>query len=196
MAQTKGMYLFAIAGAFSGLIAVLVMDGFRRAARLTEVRVYVPQLSEMTFVVNNDARQVAWQLFVESVTRISTQRLDSEAGLLREALSSLYSLFASTRETLKASRPSVAGGGPTVEYLAVALLNIELRPFLSKWHPRLKNHERDFPDRPEADWPEAAECRRELNQLQENARSYVLAFARLAGVHDAGEMLGAPTRQP
>ncbi|GAA3030802.1 hypothetical protein GCM10010448_11000 [Streptomyces glomeratus] len=40
-----------------------------RAARLSEVTVRVPQVSELTFVGKNDARQMAWHLFVETATR-------------------------------------------------------------------------------------------------------------------------------
>jgi hypothetical protein len=39
--------------------------------------------------------------------RISTRPLAEEEGFIREALTSLYGLFATTRDTLKASRPSV-----------------------------------------------------------------------------------------
>ncbi|MBQ0996297.1 hypothetical protein [Streptomyces sp. RK62] len=186
VSNADATYLFAITGGLTGVVVALGLDVYRRAGRLTEVRVTVPQLSELTFVVNNDARQVSWQLFIESVTRVSVQPLDDEEGLLREALSSLYSLFATTRETLKVSRPSVhANNGLTVEHLAVNFLNAELRPFLTKWHPRLRAFEEESPQRPEHEWGEAAQCRAELRQVQANARQYVLAYARLAGVKDA-----------
>jgi hypothetical protein len=183
-------YAIALVGAVLGAVVAMGADFYRRTARLTEVRITVPQLSELTFVVNDDTQQVSWQLFVESVTRISTQRLDDDEGLIREALTSLYGLFATTRDILRAARPSARGQGITVEYLAVNLLNRELRPFLSKWHPRLKEFENAHPDLPESDWPHAAECRTELSRVQANTREYVLGFARLAGVRDPHLMLG------
>ncbi|MFK4119975.1 hypothetical protein [Streptomyces longwoodensis] len=190
--HTSGFFLFAITGALAGALVAGGLDAYRRSARLAEVKVTVPQLSELTFVVNNDSRQVAWQLFVESVTRVSVQRLDEEDGLLREALTSLYGLFATTRETLKISRPSThVSVGMTVECLAVNFLNLELRPFLSRWHPRLRAFEETSQGRPETEWPLAADCRAELRLLQGNARSYLLAFARLAGVRDAEAMIDA-----
>ncbi|MEU4463566.1 hypothetical protein AB0G20_07620 [Streptomyces sp. NPDC024017] len=190
VSNAGGTYLFAITGGLTGAVVAIGLDAYRRAGRLTEVRVTVPQLSELTFVVNNDARQVSWQLFIESVTRVSVQPLDDDEGLLREALTSLYGLFATTRETLKVSRPSVhAGGGLTVEHLAVNFLNAELRPFLTKWHPRLRAFEEGFPQRPESEWPQASECRSDLRKVQLNARQYVLAYARLAGVRDAQAMI-------
>lgn len=190
--QVTGRSLFAITGSAAGVVVMTAMEAYGRAARLTEVKVLVPQVSELTFVVNNDARQVAWQLFVETVTRVSTQPLASEDGNLREALSSLYGLFATTRETLKASRPSVAVmGGQTVEYLAVTMLNRELRPFLSAWHPRLRAYEVAHPDVPESEWPDNTACREELRIVQGNLHAYALGFARLAGVKDSESLIGA-----
>ncbi|MFF3634079.1 hypothetical protein [Streptomyces sp. NPDC002250] len=197
ISRTGGTLLFAVTGGLAGVLVAVGLDAYRRSARLAEIKVTVPQLSELTFVVNNDARQVAWQLFVESVTRVSVQRLDDDEGLLREAMSSLYGLFVTTRETLKVARPSTqVSAGMTVECLAVNFLNAELRPFLSKWHPRLRTFEAAWPDRSESEWPQAAECRSELRQLQARARQYVLAFARLAGVRDAQEMLEPSTTVP
>jgi hypothetical protein len=192
ISRTGGTYLFAVTGGLAGALVAVGLDVYRRTARLTEVRVTVPQLSELTFVVNNDARQVAWQLFIESVTRVSVQRLQDDDGLLREAMTSLYGLFATTRETLKVSRPSThVRAGLTVEALAVNFLNAELRPFLSKWHPRLRAFEDAHPGRSESEWSEASECRADLREVQDHSRQYVLAFARLAGVRDAEAMLGA-----
>ncbi|WP_407561105.1 hypothetical protein [Streptomyces sp. 184] len=187
--QIDSGYAFAIGGSLLGMAVAFFVDFYRRTARLTEVRITVPQLSELTFVVNNDSQQVAWQLFVESVTRTSSQPLRDDEGLLREALTSLNGLFATTREILRSSRPSTNAGGFTVETLAVTLLNRELRPFLSKWHPILSEFESAEPNRPESSWERAEECRGELRRVQRNTREYVLAFARLAGVQDAHLML-------
>jgi hypothetical protein len=188
--RVSGRNLFLITGAIAGAVAVFVIQSYRSAAQLSEVKVTIPQFSELTFVVNNDARQVAWKLFVETVTRTTTQPLSDETGLIREALASLYSLFFITREILEGSRPSLpAPGSQTVEHLAVTMLNWELRPLLSKWHPRLRQYEQSHPDDPESAWPDAPDCRQELRQVQERLRAYALGFARLAGVRDAEAMM-------
>ncbi|WP_190014902.1 hypothetical protein [Streptomyces lucensis] len=191
-----GVYAFTAVGAAVGALGYLAAGFYRRTARLTEMRITVPQLSELTFVVNDHTRAVSWQLFVESVTRTSTQRLDDGDGNLREVLTSLYGLFATTRDILKAARPTGHGDGVTVEYLAVNLLNRELRPFLSKWHVRLREFEDANPGLDESRWPQAAECRRELARLQDDVQKYVLDFARLAGVRDPELMLGTVPRTP
>ncbi|MEU7059164.1 hypothetical protein [Streptomyces sp. NPDC046197] len=188
--RAGGAYLFTLVGAALGAAAALTADFYRRTARLTEMTITVPQLSGFTFMVNDDTKQVSWQLFVETVTRTSTQRLGDDEGLIREALTSLYGLFATTRTILSAARPTPHGSGITVEYLAVNLLNRELRPFLSKWHPRLTAFENAHPELPESAWPDAAECRGELARIQANTRVYALGFAELAGVRDPELMLG------
>ena len=111
-------------------------------------------------------------------------------GSLREALASLYGLFATTRESLKASRPSVAhaASGHTVEYLAITMLNYELRPFLSKWHPLLRDFEQEHPGTAESQWPHNAACRAELDNVRSNIVNYALGFGRLAGVYGAESM--------
>ncbi len=44
-------------------------------------------------------RLAAWEMYVELATRITVQPLTPDEGLIREALTSYYSLFATTRET-------------------------------------------------------------------------------------------------
>lgn len=186
VSRVTGRNLYIIIGVVAAVAAVFLLQWYRRTVQLTEVKITVPQLSELTFLVNNDARQVAWKLYIETTTRVSTQPLLDADGFIREALTSLYGLFATTRDILKASRPSVTvPGEPTVEYLAVTMLNHELRPFLSKWHPRLHEYEKSQPSAREADWPQNAACRRELVDIQAHLRQFALGFAGLAGVRDA-----------
>ncbi|MEU1371486.1 hypothetical protein ABZ454_35950 [Streptomyces sp. NPDC005803] len=192
LTQVTSRSLFAITGGIAGAAAVMVIQWYQRTARLTEVKVTVPQLSELTFAVNNDSRQVAWQMFIETVTRVSTQPLASDQGVVREALTSIYGLFATTRETLKASRPSVAvPGGQTVEYLAITMLNQVLRPFLSHWHPRLHEFEKNRPDGRESEWPENAACRVALREVQRDIYDYAVGFALLAGVRQAETLIAS-----
>ncbi|MEU8402718.1 hypothetical protein AB0C28_46675 [Nonomuraea sp. NPDC048892] len=192
LTRIGGRGLFVAAGAVAGIATVVVNEIYNRAARLTEVKILVPQVSELTFVVNNESRTVAWKLFVETITRVSTQPLDDDEGLLREAMTSLHGLFATTREILKGSRPSVPiPGGQTVEHLAITMLNRELRPLLSTWHPRLREFEQANPDAPESSWPDNAACREELRGAQRRLRSYAMGFAQLAGVNDPEAMASA-----
>ena len=62
-----------------------------------------------------------------------------------EALSSLYTLFDTTRTILRKYGPSIAQPKGEDElsfgYLAVVILNVVLRPVLAKWHPVLLDYE-------------------------------------------------------
>ena len=108
------------------------------------LNLYFLQISG-TWEPNEDERKAAWELHVELVTRIAVVPLGADDGLLREALSSLYTLFATTREILRKYGPDVAEPKPDGQYnfgvLALAMLNYALRPVLARWHPALEEWE-------------------------------------------------------
>ena len=57
----------------------------------------------------------AWEMYVELVTRISVAELREGEGVLREALTSLYSLFGTTREILRRYGPGISLAVRTAE---------------------------------------------------------------------------------
>jgi hypothetical protein len=71
-----------------------------------------------------------------------------------------------------------------VEHLAIAMLNNEVRPFLSYWHPELQQWEEEHGGRSEPEWPRSTECRADLLAMQARLRQYVLGFGRLAGLDE------------
>jgi hypothetical protein len=185
--QLHGAGLFLLTGATAGAVAAVLIPAYSGSVGLQDVTITIPQLSELHFVVAPDNRLVAWRLFIETTTRVSTQPLAAESGNLREALTSLYTLFQAVRTSLKESRPSRLGAsGPTVEELGVAMLNLELRPFLSRWHPLLSEWERSHGDEPERSWEGNLGCRAELAELQQRLNEYVTGFAAIAGLHSIG----------
>jgi hypothetical protein len=136
-------------------------------------------------------RKAAWEMYVELATRITTAPLLPGEGLLREALSSLYSLFATTREILKKHGPAIATPGnpddTTFGHLAVAILNKVIRPVLAKWHPLLKDWEDQRPagvsmTAHEAAWPDNETLRAELNRIRERLMEYADVLAEVSGV--------------
>src|SRR5690606_688170 len=188
--QLQGVGLFLLTGAVAGAVAAVVEHGYRQNAQLTEVVVTVPQLSELRFVVTKDTKKVAWKLFVETVTRVSTQPLADGTGLLREAMTSLYGLFQVGRDTLKETLPSpVPGRAAAVAQLGISTPNLELRAFLSRWRPELRQWGQANPGADEAGWPAVAACRGELAQGQARIRGYAVGYARLAGVDDAAALI-------
>jgi hypothetical protein len=152
-----------------------------------------------TWEPNDDERKAAWELYVELVTRISVVPLGPDDGLLREALSSLYSLFATTRDILRRYGPDVAEPKPDGQYnfgtLAIALLNVGLRPILARWHPALQDWEAAKPEgrsrnEHEREWDRADELRSTLESTRGLLTQYARLMAEACGVPD---LLGSVT---
>jgi hypothetical protein len=137
-------------------------------------------------------REAAWEMYVELVTRISVVELKDDEGLLREALTSLYSLFGTTREILRKYGPEIAKApgkstDPTFGHLAVALLNKVIRPVLAKWHPMLKDYEDQRPQgtsvtNHERAWEKSTELRKSLNDVRLQIVEYANVLAEVAEV--------------
>jgi hypothetical protein len=180
--KLPSIHLFTAVGALIGFSAAAIYLLARGRVRIAELQVGFPQTGQATFMVDSRDQEVAWQLFVEIMTRVATQRLEAEQGFAREALSSLYGFFGTTRELLKGMSPSQANRGPTVESEALAMLNLELRPFLSKWHPLLKAFESREPKQDEREWERNAEFRFELELLRQRLLRYARNFGELAEV--------------
>jgi hypothetical protein len=139
---------------------------------LTKLKVNVGIL-ESEWEPQEKDREAAWELYVEMLTRIVTQRLPAEGGEEKAALESIYSLFPMTREILRRK------GRECVQFtkVAVIVLNQTVRPFTTKWH-RLSLLD-CFKD------PEIAEAfRRELQALQLDLEKYTRALADIAQVED------------
>lgn len=132
--------------------------------------------------------QAGWRIYVEISTRIATQSLAPGSGLVREAMSSLYALFTHVRRELKGAggpTPPSSRAGPTVEELALRILNQDIRPFLAKWHPALREWEKTNPEKPETEWPEEQTCRAALEAMRDKVSQDCAELGRLIGVKQA-----------
>lgn len=193
--RLSGAALYTLCGTVAGGAAALVYYAYSRTVRLTELTVSIPHLTDLTFAVTPTNEGVAWRLFVEAATRISTRPLEHGTGVVREALDSLYALFQSVRAILLNAQPTTgATGTQTVEHLAIGMLNTQMRPFMAKWHARLSDWEKDNPGASEARWPDDAECRAELETMRRGLLNYVRGLGQLAGVDDVDALLGSPQR--
>ncbi|MEH2102831.1 MAG: hypothetical protein V7K76_24415 [Nostoc sp.] len=159
-------------------------------ARLKKVSVSLPfGIGSAEWDADPTERRAAWSLYIELVTRIAVQPLETDQGLLREALNSLYSLFGTTREILKQAGPDVGASHDSVGGIAIAVLNHGLRPVLAKWHPRLQTWEAQRPAHlslkdHEHNWTEQKNLRAELESLRLDLEQYAHALAVIAGVKD------------
>lgn len=144
-------------------------------------------LGQLEFQPDEVQQRAAWELYVEVTTRIATQPPGHDEGLMREALSSLYSIFRASREILRQAGPLVAQGPDSFGPVAIQVLNKGLTPFLAKWHPLLLAHEQKRPPDVSArdherSWEKAYEFRQELVQVHEQMMVYARALAKIAGV--------------
>ncbi len=148
---------------------------------------------EATWEIDDNQKYAAWEMYVELATRIATAELEEEEGLLRESLTSLYQLFAITRNILKKYGPSIAtANNPndiTFGHLAVGILNKVIRPVLSKWHPLLldweqKNNKDKTNREHELEWEHSKELREILNEVRAKLIDYANVLGEVSGVAD------------
>ena len=159
-------------------------------AKLKKVSVNLPfGIGGAEWEADVTERKAAWSLYVELVTRITVQSLEADQGLLREALNSLHSMFAITRQILREAGPDVGISSASVGGIAIAVLNKGLRPFLSKWHPLLQTWEAQrpaniSPKEHEKNWSLEPQMRQELLLLAKDLEQYATALAQIVGIEE------------
>ena len=131
--------------------------------------------AEISFISAD--KDAAWDLYVEMLTRITTQPLPSEVGDEKTALDSVYSLFPTTREILRRR------GRSAIQFskIAVPMLNQIVRPFTAKWHRESLEGAFENPAK-------CAEFREDLTALRKDLRNYSSMLADIAGVEDLTDL--------
>jgi hypothetical protein len=134
---------------------------------------------EGEFTPQDPDRAAAWELYIELLTRITTQSLASDDGDEKTALDSVHEIFPLTREILKRH------GSGSIEFakLAIPVLNQIIRPFTAKWHRLSLSGEFKNPI-------SCQEFRTELSVLQPLLLDYTRALAAMAEVEDLTELEG------
>jgi hypothetical protein len=128
---------------------------------------------EGEFTPGDPDRTAAWELYIELLTRVTTQCLAPEDGDEKTALDSVYAIFRETREILRRH------GSDCGEFakLAIPVLNQIIRPFTAKWHRLSLAGAFQDADR-------SLEFRKDLAALQPRLRDYTRALAAMADVED------------
>ncbi len=143
---------------------------------LVGLKVKTPIL-EMEWEPSDPDKDAAWDLYVELLTRITTQRLPHEHGTEEAALESVHKIFELTRTTLKEHGRKAEN----FTKVAIIVLNQVIRPFTAKWHRLSEKGAFD-------DANQCAEFREELAELQDRLRAYTKLLSDLADVEDMTEM--------
>ncbi|MEI6270135.1 MAG: hypothetical protein WCP01_14745 [Methylococcaceae bacterium] len=144
---------------------------------LTKLKVSIGWL-ETEWQPQEADRDAAWELYVEMLTRITSQPLADTDGVEKTALDSVYALFGITREILRRK------GRDCIQFskIAVIVLNQIVRPFTAKWH-KFALAETAF-----GDAEQRQEFRKDLEVLQVDLRKYTKALANIADVEDLTEL--------
>lgn len=139
---------------------------------MTSLKIKTPFLN-MEWKPQDEDKNAAWELYIELLTRITTQPLDEAHGDEETALKSIYSIFPLTREVIKSN------GRHCLEFtkIAIIVLNQIIRPFTAKWH-RL-SVQGDF-----SNSQSCQEFREELAELQSILNVYTQMLGEMAGVED------------
>ena len=136
-----------------------------------------PSFLQMEWTSKAADKNAAWALYIELLTRITTQPLPTEHGDEKTALDSVYSLFAITREVIRENGPECIN----FTKIAIVVLNQVVRPFTAKWHR--KSLAGDFENE-----TERTIFREELATLQVELRKYSRMLADIAGVEDLTDL--------
>ena len=131
------------------------------------------KFAELEFVPNESDEIAAWEMYVELITRITTQKLPADSSDEATALASVFSLFTITRDILKNHGRKCNA----FTKIAIIVLNQVIRPFTAKWHKRSVEGTLCTADDKE-------HFRNELEILQKDLRNYSRILADIAKVED------------
>ena len=148
------------------------LSNLLRNFHLEKVRLNL-KVVQAEFTFQEADKDAAWDLYVELLTRITTQPLPQESGDEAAALESVYSIFQATRGVLREH----GRGSIQFSKVAVPVLNQVVRPFTTKWH-------RESEVGAFGDDGKRQKFRQELAKLQEDLRNYNALLAHIADVED------------
>lgn len=139
---------------------------------MASLKIKTPFL-DMEWKPQDEDKNAAWDLYIELLTRITTQPLDDAYGDEETALKSIYSIFQLTREVIKSN------GRHCIEFtkIAIVILNQRIRPFTAKWHKLSEQNAFN-------DIEKCKEFRWELSILQNDLKIYTQMLADMAGVEN------------
>ena len=120
-------------------------------------------------------KDASWELYVELNTKMTTQLItqsyndEPTTGDSESALTSIYSIFPETRLILK----QYGLQGKQFASLAFKMLNVEIRPFTTKWHKASLGDGINY-----------IKFQEDLKQLQSDLAPYVAKFLEMANTKD------------
>jgi len=201
----KGLWLFVLSGALLGGLIGLCWKTFTslwirfRSENWQVTEIEIDTFGQKLKLANSGSqRRVAWSIFVEIMTRIATQQMLDSEGDDGIAIKSLSDLFQSTRKSISEIKstsvlPSSKGNFDTVETYSLAMLNKDIRPFLSKWHPVWDTWRKSNPNTLCFDWDLHLAFRIDLKSLQSKIQERAKGLGEIAGVPEIDQFMKMTT---
>lgn len=142
---------------------------------MTELKITTSFL-EMNWNPQTADQDAAWELYIELLTRITTQSIDDDYGDEESALISIKSIFNLTRDIIKKYKRDC------IEFtkIAIVVLNQVIRPFTTRWH---KISLKGFTDE------DRIRFRQELKDLQNILNRYTKMLGEMAGVERVNDLV-------
>ena len=131
---------------------------------------------EMDWQPREADKDAAWELYIELLTRITTQNLEDTYGDEKTALTSVFEIFELTREIIKKYKRDC------IEFskIAIVILNQKIRPFTAKWHSISITE--GFND------TNSKEFRTDLKELQVILIVYTQMLGDMAGIEEVDDL--------
>lgn len=140
---------------------------------LSEIKLHIGFV-DVAFTPSAGDQEAAWEMYVELITRVTTQQLDNDTGDEETALTSVYNI---TREILKQK----GSDAQNFTKIAVIVFNQIIRLFTAKWHRKKINGAFSSEN-------ECLEFRNDLSVLQTKLRGYSKMLADIAMIEDLTDL--------
>lgn len=129
--------LFVLVAIISKVIKYIISYSRKQSINIDEIELGIGN-SHITMKYDAKDKEIAYKLWIELNTRKIGLQYDEEDDVLVEIYDSWYKFFEIARELLKEMPQSKFASTPQLIELSLKILNIGLRPHLTKWQAKYR----------------------------------------------------------
>ena len=129
--------LFILVAIISKVIKYIINYSRKQSINIDEIELGIGN-SHITMKYDAKDKEIAYKLWIELNTRKIGLQYDEEDDVLVEVYDSWYKFFEIARELLKEMPQSKFASTPQLIELSLKILNIGLRPHLTKWQAKYR----------------------------------------------------------
>ena len=138
---------------------------------ISDVEIKIKNFANIKLHYKDSDKIASWQMYVELVTRVLTQKLDDDYGDDKAALNSIYKIFDISRSILK----EYGQKAKSFSLISIFVLNYIIRPFTTKWHKYFIINNDETINK---------EFRNELSNVRVNIIKYAKLLGNIAKIDD------------